>query len=156
MKIKIISVGKTKEKYWQMAEADYAKRIQHYAELQQVSVKEASLDTLKNNELVKQTEANKIQEKIRKEEYVVALDKSGIQMDSEKLAEFFQKKILHGNNRINFIIGGPLGLPDDFLNQSDMTLSLSRMTFPHEMTKVILLEQIYRAFSILHGEKYHK
>lgn len=156
MKIKIITVGKTKEKYWQIAEAIYSKRIQRYVELEQVFVKEAPLDALKNLNLVKQTEANKIQAKIEKDEYVIALNKSGIQMASEKFAEFFQKKLLISINKITFVVGGPLGLSNELLNHSDLILSLSKMTFPHEMSKVILLEQIYRAFSILQGEKYHK
>jgi 23S rRNA (pseudouridine1915-N3)-methyltransferase len=156
MTIKIISVGKTREKFWQMAEAEYAKRIQRYGELHLVAVKEASLEALKNVELVKQLEANKIQEKIGNDEFVLALDKSGQQMESEKLAQFLQNKMLHGSNRITFVIGGPVGLLQDFLKQSDLTLSLSKMTFPHEMAKAILLEQIYRAFTIVRGEKYHK
>lgn len=156
MIIKIISVGKTQEKFWQMAKAEYARRIQRYCELRLVSVKEASLEALKNIELVKQKEVNKIQEKIGKDEFVVVVDRSGQQMQSEKWAQFLQNKMLHGLNRITFVIGGPLGLPEEFLQQCDMILSLSKMTFPFEMAKVILLEQIYRAFTIVRGEKYHK
>ena len=156
MKIKIISVGKTKQKHWQLAEVDYAKRIRQYAELEQFFVKEASFDITKNVDLVKRTEAKALLGKIDDSDFVIALDKKGRQISSEQFAKFLQDNMLHGINKFTFVVGGPVGLPEEFLRQSDMVLSLSRMTFPHEMSKVILLEQIYRAFSILKGEKYHK
>ncbi|MFQ5864550.1 MAG: 23S rRNA (pseudouridine(1915)-N(3))-methyltransferase RlmH [bacterium] len=156
MKIKIISVGKRKEKYWQLAEEDYAQRILRYVQLEQLSVKEAPANVIKNIALVKKTEAKAILTKIDDSDFVIALDKKGKLYSSEQFAEFLQDHLLRGIKKSTFVIGGPLGLSEEFLNESDMTLSFSKMTFPHEMAKVILLEQIYRAFTILRGEKYHK
>jgi 23S rRNA (pseudouridine1915-N3)-methyltransferase len=156
VKIKIISVGKTREKYWRLAEEEYTKRIQRYVELQHVSVKEAPGDMIKNVDSVKKSEANAILARLDDSDLVIALDKGGKQYSSERFAEFLQDFMLHGTKKITFVIGGPVGLSEDFLKQSHQTLSLSTMTFPHEMTIVILLEQIYRAFTILRGEKYHK
>jgi len=156
VKIKIISVGKTKQKHWQLAEEDYAKRVQRYAEFEQFHVKESPSDIIKNVDFVKKTEAKSILAKIDDSDFIFALDKKGKQIASEQFAKFLKDNMLHGVNKFTFVVGGPVGLPEEFLRQSDMVLSLSKMTFPHEMSKVILLEQIYRAFSILKGEKYHK
>lgn len=121
------------------------------------SVKEAPQHSLRNDDLVKQTESEEIARKLSGEEFVIALDKRAQQLSSERLAEFFQTSMLHGNNRLTFIVGGPLGLSEDFLStNANRILSLSEMTFPHEMAKVVLMEQIYRALTILKGEKYHK
>ncbi len=156
MKIKIISVGKIKEQSWRIAEADYSKRILRYAQIEHVVVKDAPVESIRNTRKVLEVEANSILVKIREDEFIVALDRQGKQIPSNGFAEFLNSKMLHGTNRITFVIGGPLGLSDDFLQRADFVLSFSQMTLPHELSKVILLEQIYRAFSILKGEKYHK
>lgn len=156
MKIKIVSVGKIKEKNWQKAEAEYSKRITRYSQLEHVFVKDAPIESIKNYEKVKELEASLISAKINAGEFVVALDRQGKQMSSERFAKFLNDKMLEGNNKITFVIGGPLGLSEHLQQESDLTLSISLMTLPHELSKVILLEQIYRAFSILKGEKYHK
>ncbi len=156
MKIKIITVGKTRQKFWQLAEQEYSKRINRYIHLKQIVVDEASLSSLKNIELVWQREQKAILEKIDSGEYLIILDKRGKQISSEALAQFLQKKMTQGVRSLTFVIGGSLGFSEDFLKNAHLVLSLSKMTFPHEMAKVILLEQLYRAFSILKGEKYHK
>lgn len=156
MKIKIITVGKTRQKFWQLAEREYSKRINRYIHLKQIVVEEASLNSLKNVELVWQREQKAILEKIDSGEYLIILDKRGKQISSEALAQFLQKKMIQGVRSLTFVIGGSLGFSEDFLRNAHLVLSLSKMTFPHEMAKVILLEQLYRAFSILKGEKYHK
>ena len=127
-----------------------------YAQLEHVFVKDAPVESIKNTQKVMELEANSISAKIKQDEFVFALDRHGKQMSSQGFAEFLRSKMLYGISRITFVVGGPLGLSDDFLNQVDSILSLSPMTLPHELSKVILLEQIYRAFSILKGEKYHK
>ena len=127
-----------------------------YAQIEHVFVKDVPIESIKNTKKVMELEANSISAKIKQDEFAVALDRQGKQMSSPGFAEFLSSKMLHGASRITFIVGGPLGLSDDFLNQVDSIFSLSRMTLPHELCKVILLEQIYRAFSILKGEKYHK
>lgn len=156
MTIKIITVGKTKEKYAQLAEAEFAKRIKRYAKLQQSFVKDTPIDSVRNVMLVKDQEAGKIAEKIMASDFVIALDKGGKQLSSPKFAQVLQDKMLHGTSNFTFVIGGPLGLASNFLHRSDFVLSFSKMTFPHELSKAILLEQIYRAFTIMHNEKYHK
>ncbi len=139
-----------------MAEVEYSKRIKRYAQLEHVFVKDASFESIRNAKKVMDLEANSISAKIRQNEFTVALDRKGKQMSSRGFAEFLRAKMLHGTSKIVFVVGGPLGLSEEFLKKVDSTLSLSQMTLPHELSKVILLEQIYRAFSILKGEKYHK
>ena len=156
MKIKIISVGRIKQKGWQAAEAEYSQRIMRYAKIEHVFVKDASLESIRNAKKVMALEANSILSKIKKNEFTVALDRQGEQMSSQEFAGFLSSKTLHGISKITFIVGGPLGLAEEFLKKVDLILSLSKMTLPHELSKVVLLEQIYRAFSILKGEKYHK
>ena len=101
-------------------------------------------------------EEERIKQKIGQNEWIVALDSCGKQMSSEKFADFFQLKMAQGFKNITFIIGGPLGLSDAFFQGINERLCLSKMTFTHEMARLILLEQIYRAFTIIRGEKYHK
>lgn len=156
LKIKIISVGKIKEKNWQLAEIEYSKRIGRYAQIEHVFVKDAPFESKKNVGKVVEFEADSILDRIKGNEFTVALDRRGKQMSSELFAQFLSSKMVHGINKVTFIIGGPLGLADDLLKQVDFVLSFSKMTLPHELSKIILLEQIYRAFSIMKGEKYHK
>lgn len=156
MKIKIISVGKIKDKSTRILEADYTKRIARYARMEHLFVKDAPFESIKNEEKVRQTEANEISSRINPGEFVVALDRCGKEMSSESFAEFLSVKMLRRMTKITFVVGGPLGLLDAFFQQADFVLSFSKMTFPHELAKVFLLEQIYRAFTIINGEKYHK
>ena len=156
MKIRIISVGKTKEQFWRLAEVKFADRIQRYADLDLVVVRDASLEATRNVGLVKKLEAEKIMSKIEPGNFVIALDKDGRHMPSEEFARFIDQKMLHGVKCMAFVVGGPLGLSSDFVSQCQMSLSLSKMTLPHELAKIFLLEQIYRAFTIIKGEKYHK
>ncbi len=155
MKVKIISIGKIKEKCWQLAEVDFTKRIQRYVKFQQISVKDASAEA-KNLDTIKKIEGQRILDKITSDDFVIVLDKSGSQMESMKFAEFLQNKMLHGISKFTFVIGGPEGLAKDLIDKANLHLSLSKMTFPHELFKVMLLEQIYRSLTIIKGEKYHK
>ncbi|MDZ7261333.1 MAG: 23S rRNA (pseudouridine(1915)-N(3))-methyltransferase RlmH [candidate division KSB1 bacterium] len=156
MKLKLIAVGKIRERYLQMAESDFMNRLQRYTDLEIVTVKEERIERSKSEELITGVEAERICRKIKPQELVVALDSRGQQMSSEELAAFLKSCLLEGKNRLTFVIGGTLGLSEALLKQASVRLSLSRMTFTHEMTRVILLEQIYRAFTIIRGEKYHK
>ena len=156
MLIKIIAVGKTKARYWQLAESQYVRRIQRYAELRQLIIKDATREAISNPELAKDVEGENILRKILGDDYVVALDSHGQQLSSEQFAEFFQTRTMRGIVKFAFVIGGPLGLSADILKKANEVLSLSKMTLPHELSRVMLLEQIYRAFSILRNEKYHK
>ncbi|RMF65021.1 MAG: 23S rRNA (pseudouridine(1915)-N(3))-methyltransferase RlmH [Calditrichaeota bacterium] len=156
MKLHIIKVGKTRSPYWQKAERDFCDRVRRYARLEMKTVKDAVLSASNGAQTVRQTEARRILSQISAGEFVVALDRSGKQMDSLAFARFLESRMQDATKTVVFVVGGPLGLAEEVLVRADRTLSLSRMTFPHEMACVVLLEQIYRAFSILRGEKYHK
>ncbi len=159
MRITVAVVGKLKEKYWREAIAEYSKRLSAYCRLEISEVNdEGYADGLSaaDEEKVKQREWQKLFRLLRADSFLVALDVQGEQVSSEELAACFNKLALGGHSDITFIIGGSLGLPDQALKQAHRRLSFSRMTFPHQLMRVVLLEQIYRAFKISRGEPYHK
>ncbi len=159
MHIKIISVGKTKEKYFVNAIAEYAKRLSRYCKLEQIEVSdEKAPDNLSiaEMEIVKNKEGERILKKISDSDYVITLEIEGRQLTSEKLADKVKTLGVTGKSNICFVIGGSLGLSDSVKKKSNFALSFSKMTFPHQLMKVVLLEQIYRAFRINSGEPYHK
>ena len=149
MNITIICVGKLKEKYWQDAAAEYLKRLSRFAKMNVIELAESKSDDVAE-------ESDAIIEHIPKGAYVVALDVGGKNLSSEGLADFISAKGVDGVSHICFIIGGSNGYNDSVRAASDMRLSFSSFTFPHQLMRVILLEQIYRAFKINAGEKYHK
>ena len=158
MNINVICVGKLKEKYWKDAIKEYSKRLGSYCSLQIVELKETKLQGTGESEenLVKKGEGQEILKKIKPGMYVIALDVKGKKMSSEMLAEKMEGLSLTGKSNIAFVIGGSLGLDSQVLERADMKLSFSDMTFPHQMMRVILLEQVYRAFKINRNETYHK
>ena len=156
MKIKIITVGKTKEKFLQFGEKEFQQRLARYCQIEWITVKEEKIIAGKSDQQIKANEAERILEKIAPKSWKVALDRTGKPMSSEDLAAWLQKKMNEGTSEFEFIIGGALGLDPIILNSVNQVLSLSQMTFTHEMSRLILLEQLYRAFTILRGEKYHK
>jgi 23S rRNA (pseudouridine1915-N3)-methyltransferase len=156
MKIKIIVVGKTKETFLQQGEKEFQQRLARYCQLEWIIVKEEKIVSNKPEQNIKLKEAERILNKISKGSLDIALDRTGEQLTSEELAEFLRQKMNEGYGQITFIIGGTLGLEEKILKSATKVLSLSQMTFTHEMTRLILLEQLYRAFTILKSEKYHK
>lgn len=159
MKITIISVGKIKEKFFADAISEYVKRLSKFCRLTEKIIPDERADenfSQAETEQVKIKEGIKILNKIPKDSYVFALDIKGNQLSSEELAEKIDKLAVDGTSDITFIIGGSNGLSQDVADAADFRLSFSRMTFPHQLFKVILLEQIYRAFKINAGEAYHK
>ncbi len=157
--ITLITVGKIKEKYFTDAIAEYSKRLSRYCKLSIIELKdEPTPDNPSENEkqAVLKKEGARILEKIPKSCFVVPLCIEGKQKSSEELADFIQKTATDGNNEIVFIIGGSMGICDEVKNKADFKLSFSKMTFPHQLMRVVLLEQIYRAFNIADGGKYHK
>jgi 23S rRNA (pseudouridine1915-N3)-methyltransferase len=156
VKIAVITVGRTRQKYWQLAEAEFKQRIQRYASLSEIYVRDGSHNHDKRPDLVRRSEGENIISRMPTGYYTFCLDGSGTEFTSEQFAAFLNGRTLHGHSRFAFILGGPLGLADEVIQRSDFTLALSRMTFTHEMARVVLLEQIYRAFTILNNEKYHK
>lgn len=159
MKIKIIAVGKIKEKYLVLGIKDYLSRILPYVNIDIIEVPdEKAPETLSDSQLteIKNIEANKILLKIKKDDYIVALAIEGKQISSEAFADFFNKHMIYDGRDIVFIIGGSNGLGKDVLDRSDVLLSFSKFTFPHQLMRLILLEQIYRAYKIMRNEPYHK
>lgn len=159
MNITIISVGKVKEKYLKLGIEEFTKRLQPYCKLTFFEVPdEQAPENLseKDLQLVKNKEGEKIIAKIKPQHYVIALDVQGVGWSSEQFAAEMEKLSLHGKSRIAFVIGGSNGLSNDVLRRADQKLSFSKMTFPHQLMKLILLEQVYRGFRIWRGEPYHK
>jgi len=159
MTISILAVGKIKEPFYQAAIQEFQKRLGRYVNLNIVEVyDEKTPDSAKENEqkLIKKKEAERLIKQIRKEAYVIALAIEGRMLDSVELSEKIRLLGVNGKNHIVFIIGGSLGLSDEILKQADFCLSFSKMTFPHQLMRIILLEQIYRSFRIMNHEPYHK
>lgn len=159
MNIEIICIGKLKEKYWQDAIKEYSKRLGRYCTLSVTELKEVKLPegaSLADEHRVIYLEGRNILKALKDDTYVIALDVKGKGLGSEELASKIEKLGIQGSSRITFIIGGSLGLSKEVLDAADFKLSFSAMTFPHQMMRVILLEQIYRAFKIIKNESYHK
>lgn len=159
MNITLITVGKIKEKYLKDAIAEYSKRLSRYCKLDIIELQdEKTPDNASEKEelQIKGKEGEAILKNIKDNMFVVALAIDGKMLSSEELAEFIQEAGIRGNSNITFIIGGSLGLSKEVLNRADYKLSFSKMTFPHQLMRVILLEQIYRGFRINAGEPYHK
>lgn len=159
MKITILCVGKVKEKFFSDAISEYAKRLSRYCNLSIVEVQdEKTKEQSTDNEIqiVKQKEGERLERYIKDDTYVICLAIEGKQLDSVELSETIEKLGIEGKSHICFVIGGSLGLSDDILKRADYKLSFSKMTFPHQLMRVILLEQIYRAYRIMNNEPYHK
>ncbi len=159
MKITVISVGKIKERFFSMAIDEYAKRLSRYCKLEIIEVQDDKTpdEAGENEELrIKQREGERILKSIKDGMYVVALAIEGKKISSTGLADKIEALGIGGNSNIAFIIGGSLGLDERVTKRADMLLSFSDMTFPHQLMRVILLEQIYRSFRIINGEPYHK
>ena len=159
MKITICCVGKIKEKFYSQAIEEYSKRLSKYCKLE---IKEAAdektpdsaSDTV--NRMIKEKEGDRLLSFIKDDSYVIALAIDGKMLDSVELSEKIDNLMLSGKSDIVFVIGGSLGLDKRVLDRADFKLSFSKMTFPHQLMRVILLEQIYRSFRIMKNEPYHK
>ena len=159
MNITILCIGKLKERYWTDAVQEYSKRLSKYCTLSINELKEEKApDNPSNAEemAVKEAEGKSILKQIKKDAYVIALEVKGKELTSEALSEKIETLGIDGKSDVVFLIGGSIGLSDEVLARADFRLSFSKMTFPHQMMRVILLEQIYRAFKIMRNEVYHK
>jgi 23S rRNA (pseudouridine1915-N3)-methyltransferase len=160
MILRIIAVGRLRERYWQEAVSDYVRRLSPYGRVEIIEITEARVPdnaSPAEEEKAMAQEAEGILARLKKQEGpVVVLDRKGKALDSLELAGWLGKQLLDGPSGITWIIGGPLGLDPSVLKRADLVLSFSRLTFPHQMMRIILLEQIYRSFRILHHEPYHK
>ena len=159
MKITIIGVGKIKEAYFRDAIAEYSKRLSKYCKYQIIEVADEECPenaSAAEEEQIKDREGEKILKKIPNGAYVIALAIDGKKLNSIDFSKEMQRIFLSGKNEICFVIGGSIGLSKNVLNAANMKLSFSDMTFPHQLMRVILSEQIYRAFRIMNHEPYHK
>lgn len=159
MKITLVTVGKIKEKFYTEAIAEYSKRLSRYCRLEIIQVADektpdGASETLERQ--IKDREGERILAQIRDGAYVIALAIQGQMLSSEQLAARIEQLGISGQSQIVLVIGGSLGLSDAVLKRADYQLSFSRMTFPHQLMRVILLEQIYRSYRIISGEPYHK
>lgn len=159
MKISILCVGKIKEDFYKKAVLEYMKRLSRYCkpeiiEVQDEKTPERASETLM--EQIKEKEGERLLRKLTEDSYVIALAIKGKMPDSLELADQIDKLGLEGKSHIVFVIGGSLGLSENVLKRADELLSFSNMTFPHQLMRVILLEQIYRSYRIIHREPYHK
>ena len=159
MKITILTVGKIKEKYLRDAIAEYSKRLSRYAKLEIIEVADektpdSASETVETN--IKNKEAERLLKYIRDDAYLITLEIKGKQLTSEELAQKIDTLGVQGTSHIIFVIGGSLGLGEEVLKRSNYALSFSKMTFPHQLMRVILLEQIYRSYRIISHEPYHK
>lgn len=159
MKVTILSVGNIKEKYLKDAINEYSKRISKYAKIEFISVADEPINdnaSLKEEEQIKNKEAIKLIKVLPSNSYKIALNLKGEMLSSEQLAKKVSSVFLYNSSHIVFVIGGSLGLGDELLKMMDYHLCFSKMTFPHQLMQVILLEQVYRAFKINNNETYHK
>ena len=156
IKIKIICVGKIKEDYLNIGISEYLKRLSNYAKVEIIELKDEKITSKDSEEHIKETEDKRIVEKLDKDYYNIFLDVDGKQVSSTELASFTQKLIDDGKGNLCFVIAGSLGYSKDALKHADFRLSFSKMTFTHQMMRLLLLEQIYRVFKINNNEVYHK
>ena len=159
MKIKIFAIGKIKEKYLKDGINEYLERIKPYSQIEIVEVNdEPIVDNPHPSDIKKaiDTEGGRVIKLLKPNDYLIGLDLNKKEMTSPEFAEFLNKKFVSGGSNISFVIGGSYGLSDELKQRCNDSISLSKMTFLHQMTRLILLEQIYRAFKINRNETYHK
>lgn len=159
MNITLISVGKLKEKYLKQAIEEYSKRLGRYCKLNIIELSdEQTPDNASEKEelIIKDKEGDKILSQIKDTMFVITLDLKGKMLSSEELASFIEDCGVRGNSNLCFVIGGSLGLSHKVTKRANYSLCFSKMTFPHQLFRVMLLEQIYRGFRIINGEPYHK
>lgn len=159
MKISIVCVGKIKESFYREAVAEYAKRLSRYCKPEIIEVADEKTPdgaSLQTEEQIREKEGRRILEKLQEDAFICTLEIGGKKLSSEELARWMEKLTVGGTSHIMFVIGGSLGLHESVSRRADFAISFSDMTFPHQLMRVILTEQIYRAFRIIHGEPYHK
>lgn len=154
IKIKLVAVGTIKEKFLKDGIAEYLKRLSRFAKVDIVEVEESKIQN-KSEDMIKKEEGERLLKRIGKDDFVVLLDLKGNFYSSEELATQIDALISKGVSPISFVIGGTLGLSEEVRQRANIKLSISKMTFTHQMCRMILLEQIYRAFKIINHEDYH-
>jgi 23S rRNA (pseudouridine1915-N3)-methyltransferase len=155
MKLTYAAVGRTREEYLRIGTREYLKRIGKYVPFDFIELPEAKLGGKGTETDAKEKEAQSIRPLISQSDFVVLLDEHGEQVSSRELAALLQQRMNAGNRYLLFVSGGAYGLHPDLFSKANMRMALSRLTFPHQLVRLIFLEQLYRAFSILKGEPYH-
>jgi len=155
MNVKLITVGKTIAPYLKEGEQEYEQRLKHYLKFERIDLKEIKRTKNTTVELLKKKEAELIISNINDTDYVVLLDEKGKEFSSIEFSEWINKKVNFGHRSLVFLIGGAFGFDEKMYNRAQEKISFSRMTFSHQMIRLLFLEQVYRANSILKGEKYH-
>jgi len=153
---RIISVGKARDAWIESGFSHYSNLLMKYANLEDIHVKAEKVYDESRRKQVLVREQENITSRLEKDNQLIVLDAGGRQFSSEKLADYFNDKFVQGQSRFDLVIGSSLGLSDEIKKRGDLLFSLSKLTFPHELTRLILAEQLYRAMSILQGSKYHK
>lgn len=155
MKIKLITIGKTDEAYLLEGIEKYMKRLKHYISINYIILPDVKLGSKPNPEKIKEEEGKLILQKVDDSDVVILLDEGGKSFTSEKFAYYLQKKMNNVSSNLVFVIGGPFGFSQEIYNRAQEKLSLSAMTFSHQMVRLFFAEQLYRSFTIIKGEKYH-
>ena len=155
MNIKLIVIGKTKSKFLLDGENEYVKRLKHYCKFSELIISDVKNTGKLSKKELKEKEGNLILESIKNNEYVISLDDKGLALTSVDFAEFLNKKMVSSTNELVFVVGGAFGFSESVYKRANTKLSLSKMTFSHQMVRLIFKEQLYRAFTILKDEKYH-
>ncbi|MDF2908704.1 MAG: hypothetical protein K0R34_4025 [Herbinix sp.] len=159
MKVTLICVGKLKEKYLTQGVEEYVKRLSRYCSLDIIELAdEKTPDNASSvvEDMIKKKEGERILKALKEDSYCIALAIDGVMLTSPELAEKIDTLGISGTSHISFIIGGSLGLSEEVIKRADYKLSFSKMTFPHQLMRLILLEQVYRAYRIIHNQPYHK
>ena len=155
MKINLIAVGKTKSHYLQDGEADYTKRLKHYCKFSELFIPDIKNAGKLSKKEIKSKEGRLILDALKNSAYVILLDDKGITLSSIEFSKFLNNKMVSSVNELVFITGGAFGFSKEVYEKADLKMSLSKMTFSHQMVRLIFKEQLYRAFTIIRGEKYH-
>ena len=155
MKVKLIVIGKTKSKFLIDGEGEYQKRLKHYCKFSELIIPNIKKASKLSKEVLKEKEGNLILDSLKKSDYVILLDDKGLALTSIEFSEFLNKKIVSSTNELVFIVGGAFGFSESLYKRASIKLRLSKMTFSHQMVRMIFKEQLYRAFTIIKGEKYH-
>jgi 23S rRNA (pseudouridine1915-N3)-methyltransferase len=159
MKVTLICVGKLKEKYLAQGVEEYVKRLSRYCSLEIIELADEKTPDHASSvveDMIKKKEGERILKALKDDSYCIALAIDGVMLTSPELAEKIDALGVSGTSHISFVIGGSLGLSEDVIKRADYKLSFSKMTFPHQLMRMILLEQVYRAYRIIHNQPYHK
>ena len=155
MKVKLIVIGKTKPKFLLDGENEYQKRLKHYCKLSELIIPNIKKAGKLSKEELKEKEGSLILDSLKKSDYVILLDDKGVELSSIEFSKFLSKKMVSSANELVFLIGGAFGFNESVYKRANTKLRLSKMTFSHQMVRMIFKEQLYRAFTIIKGEKYH-